>query len=260
MTISVKTSFIALLPVFGLLSACGGGEDSPSSAAETTAASSQQSSLPQGSEPSNLDPADFTTNIDNPYFPVQPGARWEYRETAPGEAVQQVVVKVLDANKTMANGVKAAVVSDIVSIQGEPVEVTEDYYGQDSEGNVWYLGENTAEYENGKVTSREGSFEAGADGAEAGIIMPADPQPGQAFRQEYRKGQAEDQAEIMNLDAKAQPAAGYYPETLITKETNPLEPRVSELKFYAKGVGIVLGLDSSGGAAREELISYEPGS
>ena len=215
--------------------------------------------LPQGSEPVDLDPADFTTEIDNPYMPLAVGSRWVYAETTAGERDQKVVVEVTGETRTIANGVEALVVRDTVTEGGVPTEVTDDWYAQDSEGNVWYLGEDTAEYENGKVSSHEGSFEAGVDGAEAGVIMPADPQVGMAYRQEYYEGEAEDEGKVLSLDELAQAPAGLYSETLMTRDTNPLEPKVSEHKFFAEGVGLVLALDVSGGSGREELISFTPG-
>jgi hypothetical protein len=252
-----------------LLAACGGDEKTtgmpepvaPEPAAQVSGDEESVTSagLPQGSEPANLDPAEFTTEIDNPYLPLAVGSRWVYSETEDGTPDAKVVIEVTDKTKTIANGVEAVVVRDTLTVDGEPLEVTDDWYAQDSDGNVWYLGEDTAEYENGKVSSREGSFEAGVDGAEAGIAMPADPQDGTTYRQEYLKGEAEDRAEVLSLDEKAQAQAGYYPKTLMTKDLVPLEPKVTELKFYAEGVGQVLAIHTSGGSGREELISFTPG-
>ena len=230
------------------LSACG--EDDPSAGSET--------SLPQGSEPAKLDPAEFTTEIDNPYWPMTPGSRWVYRETE-GSSEQKVVVTVTGRTKRIANGVEARVVRDVVTEGGEPVEVTDDWYAQDSDGNVWYLGEDTAEYENGKVSSRAGSFEAGVDGAEAGVVMPADPEPGLAYRQEYYAGEAEDHAEVLSVEEMAETPYGHFTGVLMTKDLVPTEPKVLEHKFYARDVGPVLTLDISGAAGREELLSYRPG-
>jgi len=170
-----------------------------------------------------------------------------------------VVVTVTDRTKQIANGVEARVVRDVVSHNGEPVEVTDDWFAQDAAGNIWYLGEKTAEYENGEVTTTAGSFEAGVDEAEAGIVMPADPQDGMTYRQEYYEGEAEDEAEVLSLDEQAEAPFGYFESTLMTKDLVPLEPKVSEHKFYAEGVGLVLALDISGGSGREELISYTEG-
>jgi hypothetical protein len=214
--------------------------------------------LPQGSESVELDPAEFTTEIDNPYWPMAPGSRWVYRE-AEGGSEQRVVVTVTDRTKAIANGIEARVVRDVVSEDGEPVEITDDWYAQDSTGNVWYLGEKTAEYEHGEVTTTAGSFEAGVDGAEAGIIMPAQPEAGMTYRQEYYAGEAEDRAEILSTGEQAEVPLGHFTDVLMTKDLVPLEPKVLELKFYAPDVGPVLALGVSGGAAREELVSYTPG-
>jgi hypothetical protein len=250
-------------------SACGAnataGEDkSPGSstrAANTTksaaaaSGSSIQGSLPKGSEPVKLDPADFTTRIDNPYWPMAPGDKWVYRETDEGTE-KRVEVTVTDRTKRVANGIEARVVHDVVTEDGQRVEVTDDWYAQDRDGNVWYLGEDTAEYENGKVTTRSGSFETGVDGAQAGIIMPADPRDGMAYRQEYYKGEAEDKAEVLSTDEQVEVPFGYFEGALMTKDLVPLEPKVSEYKLYAKDLGPVLTVKTSGGSGREELISY----
>ncbi len=249
---------IAIIPCVALIAACGGGGSEDGTTAQPPAQPATPE-LPQGSEPSNIDPAEFTTQIDNPYLPFAPGNRWVYTETEAGEPEQKVVVEVMGETKMIENGVEAVVVRDTVTEGGEPVEITDDWYAQDSDGNVWYLGEDTADYENGKVVSRSGSFEAGVDGADAGIVMPANPEVGMAYRQEYYEGKAEDEAEVLSLDEKAQVPLGYYPETLMTKDLVPLEPKVSEMKFYAEGVGLVLAVGTSGGAGREELILFQPG-
>jgi hypothetical protein len=215
--------------------------------------------LPQGSERVNLDPADFTTKITNPYWPMKPGSRWIYRETDSQGAKQRVVVTVTDRTKKIANGVTARVVHDAVTEGGKPVELTDDFYAQDRAGNIWYLGEATTEYENGKPRSTAGSFEAGVDGAQAGVIMPARPRPGLSYREEYRKGEAEDRARIVSLREKAEVPAGYYPRVLMTHNVNPLSPKELEFKFYARGVGPVLTVSVSGGSDREELLSIRKG-
>jgi hypothetical protein len=218
------------------------------------------SDLPQGSEPVELNPADFTTEIDNPYWPMGVGSRWVYDEIDEEGKVLKVEVTVTDRTKQIAKGVEARVVRDVVSEDGEPVEVTDDWYAQDAEGNIWYLGEDTAEYENGKVVTRAGSFEAGVDGAQPGVIMPANPQDGMTYRQEYYAGEAEDEGEILSLNQQVAVPFGRFTDALMTRDTNPLEPKVNELKFYAEGVGPVLTLDiGTVGGGREELVSYTPG-
>jgi hypothetical protein len=212
--------------------------------------------LPRGSEPVKLDPADFTVRIDNPYWPMRPGSRWVYRETDQEGARQKVVVKVLRRTKMIANGIRARVVRDVVTEDGKPVEKTNDWYAQDKAGNIWYLGEDTTEFENGKPVSKEGSFEAGVDGAQAGVVVPAKPRPGLRYRQEYYAGHAEDKGQIVSVNAQAEVPFGHFRNVLMTKDTNPLEPKILEFKFYARGVGPVLAIGVSGSSDREELLRY----
>jgi hypothetical protein len=139
--------------------------------------------------------------------------------------------------------------------------VTDDWYAQDSAGNVWYLGEYTTEYENGRRTTTEGSFEAGVDGAQPGIIMPAKPQAGMRYRQEYYKGHAEDKAQVLSLKEQVEVPFGYFGpgRVLTTRDLNPLKPKILEYKFFARGVGPVLAVGVSGGSDREELVSFRRG-
>jgi hypothetical protein len=211
------------------------------------------SGLPQGSEPVELDPADFTSTITNPYWPMQPGSRWVYRETDSDGKEQRVEVTVTNETKQIM-GIDALVVHDLVTEDGEPVEDTFDWYAQDVDGNLWYLGEATKEFENGKVATTTGSWEAGVDGAQPGIVLPASPAVGMTYRQEYYAGEAEDSAQVLSVDEKAQVPAGSYDGVLLTKDYTPLEPKVLEYKLYARGVGPVLVLAVSGGGGREELV------
>jgi hypothetical protein len=232
---------MVLLLLLVLLAGCGNGEGV---------------TLPQGAEPVNLDPAEFTTEIDNRYWPMEPGGRWVYRERDGEGGVQRVVVTVTGETRRIANGIEARVVHDVVSQGGEPVEVTDDWYAQDTAGNIWYLGERTAEYEDGKVVSTAGSWEAGVDGAQPGIAMPAEPQPGLAYRQEHYAGEAEDRAKVLSTGEQAEVPFGPFTEVVLTKDLVPLEPRVLEYKLYAPGIGPVMTLDVSGASGREELLFY----
>ena len=192
--------------------------------------------------------AAFTTDIDNPWLPLAAGNRWVYRETAGDGSVQRVVVKVTHRTKLIANGVTARVVRDTVSERGDVVEDTYDWYAQDERGNVWYLGEDTREYEKGKVVSRKGSWEAGVDGAVAGIVMPAHPRRGMQYRQEFLKGEAEDKARVVSR----------FSNSVLTREWTPLEPGIFEYKLYARGIGTVLELTVPGGD-RAELVTFRRG-
>jgi hypothetical protein len=209
--------------------------------------------LALGPAASGAQAREFTTRIDNPYMPLAPGSRWVYKDTLTGE---RIVVSVTHRTKRIANGVTARVVRDTARLHGRVAEDTFDWYAQDGRGNVWYMGEDTREYEHGKVSSTAGSWEAGVDGAQAGIAMLAHPRVGRRYRQEYYAGQAEDHARVLSLDDQAEVPAGHYKAALLTKEWTPLEPDVLEYKLYARGVGVVLSTTVSGGAEREELIRF----
>ena len=213
--------------------------------------------LPQGNQVVELNPADFTTVIDNPYWPMKPGTQWTYRETDETGIETTVVVTVTSETKKIANGITARVVRDTVRSDGTIIEDTFDWYAQDAQGAIWYLGEDTAEFENGAIVSTGGSFEAGVDGALAGIAIPADPQPGMKYRQEYYKEEAEDNGEILSVNEMVDVAFGHFDQVLLTKDTVTNQPDVLEFKFYARDVGPVLVLGISGGAGREELVSVE---
>lgn len=213
--------------------------------------------LPQGSEEVTLDPSEFSTTIDNPYWPMVPGTQWTYREVDADGTELTVVVTVTSETKLIANGITARVVRDTVRRDDEIIEDTFDWYAQDSAGSIWYLGEQTAEFERGVVVSTGGSFEAGVDGALPGIAIPADPKPGMQYRQEYYQGEAEDNGEILSLNEMVDVPFGHFDGVLMTKDTITIQPDVLEYKFFARGVGPVLVLGISGGSGREELISIE---
>jgi hypothetical protein len=204
-----------------------------------------------------LDPAAFVDVVDNPYWPLIPGSTWVYEGTD-GEESERIEVTVL-AERKVVHGIGAVVVRDTVTVDGQRKEDTRDWYAQDREGNVWYLGEDTKEYEDGKVVSTKGSWEAGVDGALPGIVMQADPRPGDAYRQEYYRGEAEDLAEVVRLGGAERVKAGRFDRLVVIKEWNPLEPGVVEEKSYAPGVGVVLERKVTGGTGRVELIQFTPG-
>lgn len=201
----------------------------------------------------DLDPAEFDGPVDNPLFPLVPGTVLTYRA---GD--EEVVFTVTAATRTIL-GITATEVHDVASVDGEVIEDTLDWYAQDADGNVWYLGEDTKELEDGVVVSTAGSWEAGVGGAQPGIIIPATPTVGAPpYRQEYLCGEAEDMGEVLALDATATVPAGAYTGCLQTRDFTPLEPAVNEHKYYCPGVGVVLVIDVAGGGAREELVTVEP--
>jgi hypothetical protein len=199
-----------------------------------------------------LDPADFVAVIDNPYLPFPVGAKWTYTDTEADGSQQTVVVEVTDQTRQII-GITATVVHDQVKEGDAVVEDTFDWYAQDRFGNVWYLGEDTKEFENGQVTTTEGSWESGVDDAQPGVIMPAHPQVGQGYRQEYLAGQAEDVGLVLNVGDLVSAGGTSYSDVVVTREVTALEPDVVEYKFYAPGVGVVLELQIAPELTREEL-------
>jgi hypothetical protein len=206
-----------------------------------------------------INPADFLTPEQiaaspNPYLPLVPGTLYRYRLVT-GEGTEINEVHVTDDTREIL-GVDCVVVEDTVWLDGELVEHTLDWLTQDKDGNVWYFGERSVEYEDGEVTSLEGSWEAGVDSALPGILMKADPQPGDVYRQEFALGEAEDAAEVLALGQSITVPYSSFANCLATHEFTPLEPDASESKFYAPGIGHVLTVDDETGA-RSELIAVE---
>jgi hypothetical protein len=216
--------------------------------------------LPKLDQPVKLDPADFSAKIDNARWPMTAGSRWVYRVTdMETGSVNHELIMATYRTKQMADGITARVIRDIVTHNGTPVEVTRDWYAQDVCGNIWYFGEHTIAYRHGKPHDN-GTWQAGRHGNMPGIALPATPRVGLSYREEYSKGLAEDQSRVLALDEQVQVGAGHFTHVLMTEDFSPLEPDVSELKFYAYGSGqAVLALDVSGGSDREELIAYRPG-
>ena len=249
----MKNRRIAILAAgfAALLSAACGDNSEPSSAAAATPVIDVGDG---GEYAPALDPADFVARIDNPYLPLTPGSRWVYESEDGSERIEVVV---LEETRDIL-GITATVVRDTASEDGAVIEDTFDWYAQDRDGNVWYLGEDTREYEDGEVVSTAGSWEAGVDGAQPGIIMPGTPSAGQRHRQEFYAGEAEDMAEVLQLDATETVAFGAFEELLVIREWTPLEPEIVEQKYYARGIGLVLELKVAGESGRVELVSYEP--
>jgi len=221
-----------------LVGAACGGDDDAQPAADAPLADAPVIDPGDGGEYApELDPADFVAEVDNPYYPLPAGGRWEY-DSKGGDEVEHTEVVVTDQKKEVL-GIPVTVVRDTVSVNGEVLEDTYDWFAQDKDGNVWYLGEDSKEYdENGDVDT-SGSWEAGVDGAYAGIVMPAEPTVGHAYRQEYYPGEAEDLGEIIKLDQTESLPAGEYSDVVVTRDWNPLEPETIEEKSYAPGVGMV---------------------
>lgn len=207
-----------------------------------------------GSYAPAIDPTRFGTRIDNPYLPYQPGAAWVYEGATEDGEVERIEVTVTDDRKVVY-GVETIVVHDVVSIEGEVIEDTYDWYAQDDEGNVWYFGEDSTSYDEGRP-STAGSWEAGARGALPGIVMLDSPSTGHAYREEFYSGEAEDMAEVVDLDGSIDTPFGTFDGLVVTINWTPLEPEFVERKYYAENIGLVYETFDLGPDEVVELISY----
>jgi hypothetical protein len=217
---------------------CNSSNDSTDTGTTSPAASAPASELApiRGKYAPEIDPANFVDRVDNRYWPLEPGTTFRY-EGIRGKTPQTDIETVTHDTKEIL-GVTSTVVRDTVSEHGAPVERTFDWYAQDKDGNVWYMGERSLEKEHGHFAVASDSWESGVDGAQPGIIMPADPQPGDAYRQEYYPpGEALDEARVLKLDGTATvPYGGEHAGLLVTAERSPLEPQTED-KYYAPGLG-----------------------
>jgi hypothetical protein len=198
-------------------------------------------------------PAEFVTEITNPYLAFQIGKKFYY-EGETDEGFETIVVEVT-AEKKIILGISTTVVHDQAFLDGELVEDTFDWLAQDSDGNVWYFGEDSKEIEDGEVVSSEGSWEAGVDGALPGLLMPASPENGMKYQQEFAEDIAEDMAIVINTSKTVEIESGTYEGCLETLEFTPLEPGQREHKYYSPGLGLILELSPRGGRQSIELVS-----
>lgn len=202
--------------------------------------------------------ADFTTHgqrnlVDNPYFPLVPGTTFTYEGYKEGGSLRDVMTVTAEQKTVM--GVPVVVVRDTAWEEGVLAEDTFDWYAQDDAGNVWYFGEDTKEFdEQGNVETTEGSWEAGVDGAKPGILMLAEPRSGQTYRQEYAPGVAVDMATVLSLHKQASVPYGSFTSVVATKEFSCIESGMSH-KYYARGIGLVQEVQTSGGKEGISLIS-----
>ena len=203
-----------------------------------------------------IDPARFSATIDNPFFPLVPGTRLIYEGTT-ADGKERNVVEVTRETKVVM-GVETRVVHDVVEVDGEVEEETFDWYAQDVDGNVWYFGEDTRAV-GGPTVDTSGSFTAGVDGALPGIIMPGNPVPGDQYRQEYYRGEAEDTGKVLSLTGTESASyGGARSDLLVTEDVNPLDPAAAiENKYFARGVGNVVVVHVTGPAERVELVAVE---
>lgn len=200
-------------------------------------------------------PENFVSRIDHPFLPMTPGSVFTYLTETPDGLERTEIVVASDTRVVM--GIPCVIVRDRVFLNDQLVEDTYDWFAQDKDGNVWYFGEDVDNYVDGVVADHYGSWEAGVDGAEPGIIMLGNPAVGLKYRQEHYEGQAEDQGEIVGKNESVSVIAGSFSGCLKIKETNPLDPSFLEYKYYAKGVGLVRVEKIDDPVEVEELSSFE---
>jgi len=199
----------------------------------------------------SIRPADFVSKIDNRYFPLTPGTTFRYRGVKDG--VAQVDVMAVTKKVKYVLAVKCTVVRDTVFQDGKPLELTYDWYAQDKQGNVWYMGEASFDRQNGRFVRASDSWEAGVNHAKPGIIMRGHPRPGAVYRQEYYPPDALDQAHVVGASATVHVPAGTFERVLVTDEWSPVEPQI-ERKWYVAGVGEIKERVTAGGHEQFELV------
>ena len=239
----IASAAVAALVGFGSTGTAAGKTAAPAAPTQTTPTPNPLT-IGANYHP-KIDPAKFTNHVTNKYFPLVPGKTLHYKGIRDGKPTEHTFAVTRQTKVVM--GVRVAVISDIVTQNHSLVEKTTDWYAQDNKGNVWYFGEDTAEYQNGVVTSTAGTWEAGVDKAQPGIVMPAHPKVGDFYRQEYRPGVALDEARILSLNGHVRVPAGVFSHTIVTFDKNPLDPSKSERKWYAAGIGFVRAVLHGGG-------------
>ncbi len=201
-----------------------------------------------------INPLDFQSTVDNPYYPLVPGTTLKYTEDDKGEISENVITVTHDTRMVM--GVKCVVVHDVVNKKGHLAEDTYDWLAQHKDGTVWYFGEDTKEISPGGLVSTLGSWEAGINGCQPGILMPGHPRPGEPYRQEYGLGVAEDMGQVVATGQTVSVPAGTYTDCVKTKDWSMLESG-HENKWYARGVGVVKEAGSDGSKSVLTAITHE---
>jgi hypothetical protein len=263
-TLVRSAAAIALAAGFVMVGGCGassesgssqGGDGAPKEAATLYAPEIAEEQA--GSYAPKIDPADFVEKIDNPYFPLGPGKTFVFEEETE-DGFERIEDQVTSDTREIL-GVKCVVLRDRVTLDGELIEDTLDWYAQDRDGNVWYFGEASKHYEKDGAVDTAGSWEAGKDGVKPGIIMEENPRVGDSYRQEYLKGEAEGMAEVLSRYEVSSVPHGSFDNVLLIKEWNPQEPEILEHKYYAPGVGPITAAEVAGGSNRVELVDLLTG-
>ena len=244
------------LIAFALLALLAGGCGQHRSADTTTRAASTSASRlapVHGRYSPRIDPANFVTSVDNPLWPLKPGTGYHFKGSR--GTIPQTDDAVVTHQTKRILGINCTVVRDTVSEHGHAIERTLDFYAQDKQGNVWYMGEDSFELKNGRFARASDSWRSGVDGAKPGIIMPAHPRPGDRYRQEYYpRGEAMDEARVLGKRGPVTVPYGTFKRSLVTSEFSPLEPQTEE-KYYVAGVGEIMERVVKGHHEEFQLVS-----
>ena len=241
----IWSAFVFVAVLFLVAGCSGGAQDSTASPVDSQPAGQVYKLDPPR-------PEDFVEGIDNSYFPLLPGTKWDYEIRRGDQVIERDTVEVL-TEKREVNGIQATVVRDRVTVGDQVVEDTYDWFAQDKDGNVWYVGESVDNYIAGVLVNHSGSWEWGVDGALPGIIMWADPAAhlNEEYYQEYYPGRAEDKGQVLSVDESVTVPFGSFGEVVKTYDFSSLESRAKEHKFYAPGIGPIKEIDLNSG---EEMV------
>ena len=254
-----RAVFVALATIMAATVALWGGNGEAKSVhrSPSTKAASSKSPVRLAAVTDHLpiDPDDFVTQIDNPLFPLKPGTVFHYRGSDE-VGTKAETMTVTERTKEIL-GVTTTVIKDVSRLNGKLYERTYDWYAQDVDGNVWYLGEDASYFEEGEVVSKEGSWEAGVDGAKAGILINADPRVTDSYRQEFLPGEAEGMFWVVGVGESKTVPYGEFSDAVLTLEWSPTEPRIVGEKYYGPGVGLLEERALSGGVDVVKLIKVD---
>jgi hypothetical protein len=245
--ISICVSLVALLVA---LTGCDSGQEK----AQTTTGASLAPT--EGRYSPAIDPTQFGDRVDNPYLPLRPGTTFRYRGVGDDGRTPELNTVAVTHKAKKIMGINATVVLDQVFSDGKPEERTFDWYAQDKQGNVWYLGEDSSNYEKGRWVKDDGSWQAGVGNGKPGIIMLAHPTTGMAYRQEYSPGHALDQARVLGAGGPVRVPYRPFGQTLSTREYSSIDHQF-ERKLYARGVGVVKEQALTVSKERSELVAVK---
>jgi hypothetical protein len=254
MTLNARRIEIPTLLAVAALAAASGGCGS-SGGSKTSTATANPVPTSGTYAPPSIDPANFVSKVDNPYLPLTPGTTLRYRGVMKNGTTPQTDTFAITHKKMQVMGIGCTVVSDTVTSRGRPVERTFDWFAQDLQGNVWYMGEETQELKHGSFGKMIDSGPAGKNGAQPGVAMEAHPMKGDSYWQFHWPGHALDTATVLGSGGRVKLPYRSFTDTLLTQEQSPLEPGIRDQKWSVRGIGYVQERAASGSQEQIKLVS-----